>query len=41
MHPQLSISNLHSAHKLFELIGQGVEVVALSLKRQDRIVVLN
>ena len=37
MHPQLSISNLHATHKLLELIGEGIEVVALALKCQDRV----
>ena len=41
MHPQLSISNLHATHELLELIGKRIEVVAVSLKRQDRIVVLD
>ena len=32
MHPQLGIGNLHSTHKLLELIRKSVEVVALALE---------
>ena len=36
MHAQLGIGHLHAAHKFFDLIGQGVEVVAIALKREHR-----
>ena len=38
MHPQLSIGNLHATDKLLELIGERIEVIALALKSQNRIV---
>ena len=38
MHPQLSVGNLHATHKFLELIGKRIEVIALALKGQDRIV---